>query len=117
LKDVQMREQAHLIQREVAKLMDDMGRFRERVLDLQRHFGQANQDIEKILTSSEKIASRGRKIETLEFEEAPTAIEHPSPSPGVSTLRPDAPPSPARGEERLRNGGGMRQPDLLAKES
>jgi DNA recombination protein RmuC len=117
LKDVQMREQAHLIQREVAKLMDDMGRFRERVLDLQRHFGQANQDIEKILTSSEKIASRGRKIETLEFEEAPTAIEHPSPSPGASTLRPDAPPSPARGEERLRNGGGMRQPDLLAKES
>ena len=69
LKDVQMREQAHLIQREVAQLMDDMGRFRERVLDLQRHFGQANQDIEKILTSSEKIAARGRKIETLEFEE------------------------------------------------
>ena len=57
LKDVQMREQAHLIQREVAKLMDDMGRFRERVLDLQRHFGQANEDIEKILTSSEKIAA------------------------------------------------------------
>ena len=43
LKDVKMREQAHLIQREVAKLMDDMGRLRERVLDLQRHFGQANQ--------------------------------------------------------------------------
>ena len=57
LKDVQMREQAHLIQGEVAKLMDDMGRFRERVLDLQRHFGQANQDIEKILTSSERIAA------------------------------------------------------------
>src|SRR6266508_4256341 len=55
LKDVQMREQAHLIQREVAKLMDDMGRFRERVLDLQRHFGQANADIEKILTSSDRI--------------------------------------------------------------
>ena len=61
LKDVQMREQAHLIQGEVAKLMDDMGRFRERVLDLQRHFGQANQDIEKILTSSERIAARGNK--------------------------------------------------------
>jgi DNA recombination protein RmuC len=107
-----MREQAHLIQREVAKLMDDMGRFRERVLDLQRHFGQANQDIEKILTSSEKIAARGRKIETLEFEEAPQV------EPGAPTLRQDAPPSPARGEgsERRRNGGGMRQPDLLAKE-
>lgn len=114
LKDVQMREQAHLIQREVAKLMDDMGRFRERVLDLQRHFGQANQDIEKILTSSERIASRGRKIETLEFEDgAQPAIEQP---PSPSPL-----PSVARGEgvERRRNGGVriVRQPDLLAKES
>src|SRR4029077_13272422 len=69
LKDVQMREQAHLIQREVAVLMEDMSRFRERVLDLQRHFGQANGDIEKILTSSEKIAARGSKIENLEFDE------------------------------------------------
>jgi DNA recombination protein RmuC len=125
LKDVQMREQAHLIQREVAKLMDDMGRFRERVLDLQRHFGQANQDIEKILTSSEKIASRGRRIETLEFEEAaPTAeIAHRngsarSPSPGSPYGEPTSPP---RGEgeigpRRRQSGGGLRQPDLLAKE-
>jgi DNA recombination protein RmuC len=118
LKDVQMREQAHLIQREVAKLMDDMGRFRERVLDLQRHFGQTNQDIEKILTSSEKIAQRGRKIETLEFEDgAPAAIEPaPSPAPAFAGA-----PSPASGEgvERRRNGGVriVRQPDLLAKES
>ncbi|HAH66110.1 MAG TPA: DNA recombination protein RmuC, partial [Rhizobiales bacterium] len=91
LKDVKMREQAHLIQGEVQKLMDDMGRFRERVLDLQRHFGQANADIEKILTSSERIAARGRKIETLDFAEAEAAaeIEHQSgsPSPGASALR------------------------------
>ncbi|MEX2166012.1 MAG: DNA recombination protein RmuC [Methyloceanibacter sp.] len=97
LKDVQMREQAHLIQREVAILMDDMGRFRERVLDLQRHFGQANQDVEKILTSSEKIAARGHKIESLDFEDAPAAVEAPSPRPA----------------ERRRNGGAH-QPDLLA---
>src|SRR5215468_4166189 len=68
LKDVKMREQAHLIQREVTRLMEDMGRLRERVLDLQRHFGQANEDIEKILTSSDRISSRGRKIESLDFE-------------------------------------------------
>src|SRR5215475_12668003 len=68
LKDVKMREQAHLIQREVTRLMEDMGRLHERVLDLQRHFGQANQDIEKILTSSERIAARGQRIETLEFD-------------------------------------------------
>jgi DNA recombination protein RmuC len=107
-----------------------MGRFRERVLDLQRHFGQTNQDIEKILTSSEKIAQRGRKIETLEFEEnAPAAIEHvnssapsplpsPEPSPGFA---PAGQTSPRRGEaaEPRRNGGArvIRQPDLLAKDS
>ena len=121
LKDVQMREQAHLIQREVAKLMDDMGRFRERVLDLQRHFGQANQDIEKILTSSEKIAQRGRKIETLEFEEnAPAAQVEQAPAPSPAPAFAGA-PSPARGEgvQVRRNGGPrvIRQPDLLAKET
>src|SRR6476619_6775517 len=124
LKDVKMREQAHLIQGEVQKLIDDMGRFRERVLDLQRHFGQANADIEKILTSSERIAARGRKIETLDFAEAEAAaeIEHQSgsPSPDASALRPEAPPSPTRGEgiDQRRNGGArvVRQPDLLASE-
>jgi len=109
LKDVKMREQAHLIQREVVHLMEDTGRLRERVLDLQRHFGQANADIEKILTSSERIATRGRKIEGLEFDEAPAAatIEHPS----ASDTRTDA-------SERQRNGGAriVRQPDLLARE-
>ena len=107
LKDVQMREQAHLIQREVTRLMDDMGRFRERVLDLQRHFGQANQDIEKILTSSDKIAQRGRKIETLEFEDsAQAAIEQAHPS---SPAKPE-------GGERKRNGGGASLPGLLPGE-
>ena len=123
LKDVKMREQAHLIQREVAVLMEDMGRFRERVLDLQRHFGQANGDIEKILTSSEKIAARGHRIENLEFEEpAPAAVEHhngatSSPSPLTSSQRGNGEPRPREAEAR-RNGGArvIRQPDLLAKE-
>ncbi len=109
LKDVKMREQAHLIQREVAMLMDDMGRLRERVLDLQRHFGQANGDIEKILTSSERIAGRGRKIETLDFEgEAGGAI-------GGDRVAPPAAASPRRAEEQ-RRPTVTRQPDLLAGE-
>jgi DNA recombination protein RmuC len=114
LKDVQMREQAHLIQREVATLMEDMGRFRDRVLDLQRHFGQANADIERILTSSEKITNRGRKIETLDFEgdEATAKIAQqngsaPSPSPQDGTPQVQQPRSAAR---------VIRQPDLLAGE-
>lgn len=114
LKDVKMREQAHLIQREVTRLMEDMGRLRERVLDLQRHFGQANQDIEKILTSSERIASRGQRIETLEFEgEAGSAVESDRVAPLVT-------PSPklyaAESEGERRRATVTRQPDLLAGE-
>ena len=107
LKDVQMREQAHLIQREVSRLMDDMGRLRERALDLQRHFGQANQDIEKILTSSERIASRGHKIENLEFEgDGASGVEN-------DRVTPLAAPSPRADEDR-RRATVTRQPDLLA---
>ena len=110
LKDVKMREQAHLIQREVSRLMEDMGRLRERVLDLQRHFGQANDDIEKILTSSERIASRGHKIENLDFEgdgaSGATGVEN-------GRAAPLAAPSPRADEER-RRATVTRQPDLLA---
>ena len=114
LKDVKMREQAHLIQREVTKLMDDMGRLRERVLDLQRHFGQANQDIEKILTSSERIASRGHKIENLEFEgEAQAAVESDRVAPLAA---PSSRPFPAIDEGERRRATVLRQPDLLAGE-
>jgi DNA recombination protein RmuC len=110
LKDVKMREQAHLIQREVAMLMDDMGRLRERVLDLQRHFGQANGDIDKILTSSERIASRGRKIETLEFEgEAQAAI-------GGDRVAPPAAALPQGRATERRRATILRQPDLLVGE-
>jgi DNA recombination protein RmuC len=118
LKDVQMREQAHLIQGEVAKLMDDMGRFRERVLDLQRHFGQANQDVEKILTSSEKIAQRGLKIENLDFDEATPAPEIEQRNGAARAPSPQPSPQRAAGVEPRRNGGPrvIRQPDLLAKE-
>jgi DNA recombination protein RmuC len=118
LKDVQMREQAHLIQGEVAKLMDDMGRFRERVLDLQRHFGQANQDVEKILTSSEKIAQRGLKIENLDFDEATPAPEIEQRNGAARAPSPQPSPQRGAGVEPRRNGGPrvIRQPDLLAGE-
>ncbi len=68
-KDGRMREQAHVIQKEVAILLDDVERLRDRVIDLQRHFGQAGQDIEKLLISSQKIASRGARIEQVELGE------------------------------------------------
>ncbi|WP_315925894.1 DNA recombination protein RmuC [Mesorhizobium sp. SP-1A] len=69
LKDARMREQAHLIQGEVVRLMEDVGRLDERVRKLQAHFGQASKDIDDILVSSSKVTRRGQKIEALEFGE------------------------------------------------
>jgi DNA recombination protein RmuC len=111
LKDVKMREQAHLIQREVTRLMEDMGRLRERVLDLQRHFGQANEDIEKILTSSDRISSRGRKIESLDFEGEALA------APAGNGAVPVSPLASTGIEAAPRRAAAVtRQPDLLAGE-
>ena len=67
-KDAQMREQAGMIKVEVANMMQDVHRLRDRVLNLQKHFGQVGQDIDQILTSSDKLSKRGLKIEQLEFE-------------------------------------------------
>lgn len=67
LKDARMREQAHLIQHEVIRLMEDVGRLDDRVRKLQAHFSQANRDVEMILTSTEKVTKRGARIEALEF--------------------------------------------------
>jgi DNA recombination protein RmuC len=71
LKDARMREAAHEIRTEVGHLMNDLGRLRERVLNLQKHFGQANEDVSQILISADKVAKRGGRIETLEFDEPP----------------------------------------------
>jgi len=70
LRDARMREQAHVIQDEVVKLMDDVRRLDDRVRKLQNHFGAAVGDIEQILTSSRKITQRGAKIEAVELEDA-----------------------------------------------
>ncbi len=72
LKDARMREQAHLIQGEVVRLMEDVARVDERVRKLQTHFGQAAKDIDDILISTAKVTRRGEKIEALEFGVAET---------------------------------------------
>jgi DNA recombination protein RmuC len=123
LKDVRMRQQAGLIQKEVMSLMDDVHRLNDRVLKLQQHFGQANADIDQILISTDKVVSRSRKIETLDLEESPAAtIEHAAPSAPAPAPLPAPEPSPGFAQLRKeaaerRRSGGYRQPDLLAKES
>ncbi len=78
LRDARMREQAHIIQQEVIRLMDDVGRLDERVRKLGLHFGQANKDIEDILTSSRKISSRGDKIKAVEVADGEEPAEAPA---------------------------------------
>jgi DNA recombination protein RmuC len=69
LKDTRMREQAHLIQGEVIRLAEDLGRMDERVRKLDTHFRQAQKDVEMILTSSTKVSKRGTRIVELDFED------------------------------------------------
>jgi len=66
-RDARMREAADQIHAEVGHLMDDLKRLHERVLKLQQHFGQANEDVRQILISAEKIDKRGARIQEVEF--------------------------------------------------
>jgi DNA recombination protein RmuC len=77
VRDARMRDQAHLIQTEVRKLLDDVRRLAERTARLDNHFRQAQEDVGQIVASSEKIVRRGERIDTMEFsqEQAPARIE------------------------------------------
>jgi DNA recombination protein RmuC len=68
-KDTRMREAAGQIQAEVGRLIDDVARMHERVLKLQTHFNQANEDVRQIVISAEKVEKRGARIAEVEFEE------------------------------------------------
>lgn len=94
LKDARMREQAHLIQGEVIRLMEDVGRLDDRVRKLQTHFSQANRDIDLILTSTDKVTKRGARIEALEFGGDPAGGE--------------APDTPANVQGRVAGNGRLR---------
>lgn len=67
-RDARMREAADKIHAEVGHLMGDLTRLRERVLKLQQHFGQANEDVRQILVSAEKVEKRGARIRDVEFD-------------------------------------------------
>lgn len=69
LRDTRIREQAHLVRDEVARLMEDVGRLDDRVRKLQSHFLQANGDVEQILVSTRKIGQRGEKLDAMDFGE------------------------------------------------
>ena len=68
-KDARMREAADQIRTEVGHITKDVRLLSERVRKLQNHFGQANEDLNQILTSTGRIEKRANRIEELEFDE------------------------------------------------
>jgi DNA recombination protein RmuC len=77
VRDARMRDQAHVIQAEVGKLLEDVRRLAERTAKLDNHFRQAQEDVGQIVASSEKIVRRGERIDTMEFSQrdAPAKVE------------------------------------------
>jgi DNA recombination protein RmuC len=73
VRDARVREQAHVIQVEVRRLVEDVVRLRQRVAKLGAHFGQAQEDIAGIVISADKIAKSGERIDMLDFEQSPSA--------------------------------------------
>lgn len=86
LKDTRMREQAHLIQGEVIRLMEDVGRLDERVQKLDSHFRMAQRDVEQILTSTGKVTKRGGKIADLDFADRPEPLPRESDTPRLKAV-------------------------------
>lgn len=80
MKDARMREQAHLIQTEVGRLMEEVVRLDDRVTKLQGHFKNACKDVDEILTTTGKIKNRGDRIEQLDLKE-PEKNDRPSTEP------------------------------------
>jgi DNA recombination protein RmuC len=59
--------------------------LRDRVLKLQKHFADANEDVRQILISADKIEKRAGRIEELDFSKT----EAPSETPRI--VRPTTP--------------------------
>lgn len=66
LRDVRMREQAHIVRAKVIELGKDVERLDERVKNLQKHFDKANADMRDITISTRKIVDRAAQIGELE---------------------------------------------------
>lgn len=66
MKDAAMREQAHIIQKEVGMLAKDVVLLDGRVAKLQQHFDQSAEDMRQIRISTGKITKRADKIDAIE---------------------------------------------------
>ncbi|WP_315765547.1 MULTISPECIES: DNA recombination protein RmuC [unclassified Bradyrhizobium] len=84
MKDARIRDAADQIRNEVIHLGDDLGRLRERVLKLQKHFGDVNEDVRQILISADKIEKRAGRIEELDFSKPDASVDSPRITPAAA---------------------------------
>ena len=84
-----MREQAHVIQTEISKMMEDVARLDKRVGQLSIHFEQTQRDIKDVLASTGKIVKRGDAIENIQLEPAAQDEATPRVVASDDTLRPE----------------------------
>jgi len=68
LKDVETRKQVHIIKDELGKLGKEFGRFDQRMKKLADHIRQANDDVQEVHTTSQKISRRFAAIEAVELQ-------------------------------------------------
>lgn len=81
LKDVRMREQAHVIQAKVVELGKDIERLDERAEKLQKHFDGAVESVRQIRISADKVVKKADDIEKvgLEAPDSGAGIDQPLP--------------------------------------
>ena len=69
LKDVETRQQVHIIKDELSKLGREFGRFDQRMKKLADHIRQAHEDAEDVRITSDKISRRFSQIERVELDQ------------------------------------------------
>ncbi len=73
LRDARMRDEAHEIQAEVGKLLNDVRLVVERAAKLETHFRQTQEDLAGVGAAAVRIARRGERIEAMDFADGDQA--------------------------------------------
>jgi DNA recombination protein RmuC len=68
LRDVNTREQAHIIKEALSKLGKDFNLFDQRLAKLSDHIRQAHEDTEKLRISGDKLTRQFSRIERVELD-------------------------------------------------
>ena len=101
IKDFETRRQVHVIKDALSKLARDFERFDHRMQQLANHIRQANEDVQQVHVSSQKITHRFRHIEQVDIDRALGA------EPGAaSAVEPLVEPLPAAPVLAVVPGGG-----------